>query len=236
MLKQIIIKIANSLGVDIYQKPGKFYKNFLKILSKNQIDCVIDVGANVGQYSLKLRKYGYQGDIYSFEPIITTFNLLEENSKQDNKWHIQNFALGANNGQESINISQNTESSSIFNINEIHTQNAPKAKYIGKETITIKKLDDIFPEICSNKKGIFLKIDTQGYEMEVLKGAEKSLEKITGLQIEMSLIKLYENEILFDEIISYLKSRKFNLCQIETGIVDNNTGNLLQFDGIFLKQ
>ena len=71
--------------------------------------------------------------------------------------------------------------------------------------------------------------------MEVLKGAENVLKNIIGLQLELSITEMYKGEALFDEIIAYLKQRGFELHQIEPGLVNTNTGKLLQFDGIFYK-
>lgn len=235
MLKKLLIKIANSLGFDIYKKPGKTYIHFLRLLNDHQIDCLLDVGANTGQYSMKLRKYGYNGKIISFEPQSVTFQKLAENSKNDTNWEVLHYALGAEDATAEINISANTESSSLLDIKDIHVDAAPSAKYIGKEKITLKKLDSVFSELQLQQQKLFLKIDTQGFEMEVLKGAEKVLDKIIGLQLELSTTELYTNELLFDEIIDYLKHKGFHLYLIEPGIVNEKTGRLLQFDGIFFK-
>jgi FkbM family methyltransferase len=236
MIKRAAINFFNLMGFDIYQKPGKHYKNKLKLLELHQINCVLDVGANIGQYSMKLRKYGYAGKIISFEPQSKTFQILQENSKKYKNWTVYHCALGAENKTAEINISENTESSSLMEIKDIHVSAAPTAKYVGKETITIKRLDSIYDELQLQNHNVFLKIDTQGFEMEVLKGAENVLNKIVGLQLELSITELYNNETLYDEIIAYLKQKGFGLYQMEHGITDVKTGRLLQFDGIFFKQ
>lgn len=236
MLKRFLIRIVNFLGFDIYRKPGKFYLYKLQLLQQHQINCILDVGANIGQYSMKLRKYGYSGKIISFEPQLKTFQQLSENSKVYKDWTVYNYALGSENTEAEINISANTESSSILDIKEIHVDAAPSSKYVGKENIIIKKLDSIYDELELRTQNVFLKIDTQGFEMEVLKGAENVLDKIIGLQLEMSITEMYNNEPLYDEIISYLKNNGFKLYQIEPGFTDEKTGRLLQFDGIFFRQ
>ncbi|HMV14284.1 MAG TPA: FkbM family methyltransferase [Chitinophagales bacterium] len=234
-MKRLIIKIFNFLGFDIYQKPGKFYKNKLKLLTSHQVNCILDVGANEGQYALKLRKYGYKGKIISFEPQLDTFKKLEANAQRFSNWTTHHYALGASDETTEINVSQNTVSSSFLEIKDIHVAAAQDAKYVRKESIAIKRLDSIFDTLELHNQNIFLKIDTQGFEMEVLKGATSLFDKIIGFQIEMSLVQLYENEILFDEIIAYLKQHNFGLYQIETGVVDETTGRMLQIDGIFFK-
>jgi FkbM family methyltransferase len=235
-LNRLLINIANTLGFDVYKKPGKTYTYMLQLLKNHQINCVLDVGANEGQYAQKLIKYGYQAEILSFEPVASTYKILAENTSNHPHWKAYNFALAAADGASEINISENTVSSSILEIDESHLSAAPNSKYLKKETIQLKKLDSIFfEELDLKNKNVFLKIDTQGFEMEVLKGAENALKNIIGLQLELSITEMYKGEALFDEIIAYLKQRGFELHQIEPGLVNTNTGKLLQFDGIFYK-
>ena len=85
---------------------------------------------------------------------------------------------------------------------------------------------------CETDK-VYLKIDTQGFEENVLKGAESSLNHIDTIQLEMSLIPLYRDEPLFDEMYHFLYQKGYRLIAIEAGFTDEETGQLLQFDGIF---
>lgn len=236
MIKKTLITIANLLGFDVYKKPGKFYSYFLTLLQNNKIDCILDVGANTGQYAQKLRKYGFNGEIHSFEPIQSTFEILKKNSLNDEHWFVYNVAVGAKNGKEIIHVSENTESSSILDINSSNQISKELTKYVNTEEIEIIRLDKLINELASKKKKLFLKVDTQGYEMEVLKGIDNIEENIVGLQLELSLTQLYESELLYDEIIYYLKKKKYELYQIETGTVDIKSGRLLQFDGIFIRE
>lgn len=235
-LKRLLINSANALGFDVYKKPGKNYSYFLQLLNTHQIDCILDVGANEGQYAQKLLKYGYTGAILSFEPVLSTYKILAANTAKSTHWKAYNYALAAENGVAEINISGNTVSSSILEIEETHLAAAPESKYIKKETIQLKKLETLFfEELQLIDKRVFLKIDTQGFEMEVLKGAENILNNIIGVQLELSITEMYKGEKLFDELIAYLKERGFVLYQLEPGLVNIQTGRLLQFDGIFFK-
>ena len=115
------------------------------------------------------------------------------------------------------------------------TLSAPDAKFIDKETITVKKIDTIFDKLNLKNKNIYLKIDTQGYENMVINGAKNSLTQIIGIQIEMALIPTYEGAITFEAMIEKLKSFNFNTTSIESGYYDKNTGKLLEVDGVFFK-
>ena len=72
--------------------------------------------------------------------------------------------------------------------------------------------------------------------MNILKGASQSLHKIIGLQIELSLVEMYKNEVLFEEMIAYLKDKGFALYGVEPGLINVKTGRLLQMDGIFFRE
>ena len=98
------------------------------------------------------------------------------NSKRDEKWKIyEPIALGNKNSSNTINISKNSVSSSILKIKKEHIDNAPDSEIVNQQSVQEKKLEDVFLELDLKDKMLFLKIDTQGYEFEVLKGAEKVL-------------------------------------------------------------
>jgi hypothetical protein len=80
-----------------------------------------------------------------------------------------------------------------------------------------------------------LKIDTQGYEMAVLRGAEKMLPRLAGVQLELSLAPLYEGQTLYLELIDWLRARGFDLWSVIPGFVDPSSGRMLQFDGVFFR-
>jgi FkbM family methyltransferase len=183
-----------------------------------------------------MRELGYSKKIISFEPLKEAFEILKKASSGDNNWEIHQYALGNENVKSSINVANNSGSSSILNMLPSHIKSAPLAQYIDKEEIEIKKLDSIINSFGSNLGNIMIKIDTQGYEKNVLDGAEESLKFIKVIQLEMSLVPLYENEILFLEMISHLSEKGFELYSLENGFSDKTTGQLLQADGIFCKK
>lgn len=184
-----------------------------RILETFAIDTVLDVGANTGQFARQLRHdLGFLGRILSFEPASQAFEALRVNSKGDPTWEVYQWALGDIEGTGEINLSANTYSSSIFAMLPSHSKSAPDSKYIGKESITIRTVDCVFRELCGSARNVYLKIDTQGFEYQVLKGAEASLRSIETLQIEMSLVPLYQGSALSSRFrqnfCRVLKSRK----------------------------
>ena len=203
------------------------------ILERYNVDLVIDVGANTGFFGKELRALGYIGKIVSFEPLAEAYSNLERTTRNDELWRTYNFALGEESGKEFIQISKNSHSSSILEISEIHTKAESTSTYVGKQEVQVYTLDLMFNDIKEAAKEIFLKIDTQGYELNVVKGAIKSLPYINTIKLEMSLLPLYKNQPLYNEILSFLHLHGYTLIDIEPGFADVKTGQLLQFDGIF---
>ncbi len=230
-----IKKIVNPLNIDIKKYPSSDLRRRKKLLEHHKISNVLDVGANSGQYAIELFEIGYSGNIISFEPVKSVFNILNKKVVNNKKWKAFNFGLGNKEEKLSINISENTYSSSLLDIMPSHIKGSPESKYIDKELIKIKTLDSIYDEIIKFNDIVLLKIDVQGFEKNVLDGALKSLQKIKGIQIEMSIEELYKGEILFDQMIPFLKNIGFNLYSLENGFYDMESGKLLQVDGIFFR-
>ena len=226
----------NSCGLEILKYPTPELDRRIKLLKNYNIDVILDVGANIGQYGSELRNIGYEGKIISFEPTSEAFAILKKTASKDSLWEVHNMSLGERDGESTINISKNSVSSSILNDLPQLTDSAPDATFIKKETIKIKKLDSIFEDLNINGKNIYLKIDTQGYEKMVLDGAAESLKNVLGIQIEMALIPSYEGSLTFEEMSEKLKTLGFKLTTIESGHYNKKTGELIEVDGVFFKK
>jgi len=238
VIKKTIKKIFRELGFDLirYNPVSSHNARILKFFSTYNIDAVLDVGANIGQFAMGLRESGYKGRIISFEPLSEAYSHLLINSKKDPNWIIApRMAIGNEEGKKSINISGNSVSSSILKMTNTHIKGAPESVYISSEEVYINKLDNIWGTFLKNKNNIFIKIDVQGYELQVLEGAINILPKIKGVQIELSLVPLYENQLLFLGMLDYITNLGFELCDISPGFRDIQSGKLLQFDGIFFR-
>lgn len=238
LIEKLIRKMANSIGLDIkrYKKSDTEFGNLCKMLSMHRIEQVIDVGANTGQFAKALRNHGYAGEIISFEPTSTAWRKLINSSKNDDKWQVANrCAIGNSNGTMEINISSNSVSSSLLAMNTNHLDAAPESIYSSKEIVEVCTLDTYFKkhELLSNR--IFLKIDTQGYEKNVLQGAESTLSRAIGIQIELSLVKLYEGQITHKELTEFLESKGYEIWSMIPGFTNKTSGRMLQFDATFFK-
>jgi len=230
-----IRKILNPLKLDLKIFPNEDLRRRKKLLDHYEITKILDVGANSGQYALETFRLGYKGEIFSFEPVNSTYKYLEKQTKRSAKWRAYNYGFGDKEESLEMNLSQNTYSSSLLEIMPNHVKSAPESKVVGKEVVMIKTIDSVFNNFIDEKDKVLLKIDVQGFEKKVLDGAIKSLDKIEGIQIEMSLEVLYQEEVLYIEMINFLKSLGFELHSLENGFFDKKTGKLLQVDGIFFR-
>jgi FkbM family methyltransferase len=222
-------------GVDIVRYPmrGDPLSRRARLLEAAGVNLVFDVGANDGGYAKRLREIGYRGQIVSFEPQRTAFTRLQEAASKDPLWITVRCALGDNNGDLDLFIAANSVSSSPRKMLEAHMAAAPDSQCVGVETVPVARLDDLIGEYLEEDSVPFLKIDTQGYEDSVLRGAAASLTSIVGLQIELSLVPLYEGQVLWREMVDRIEAQSFQLCSLEPGFADSVTGRMLQFDGVF---
>ena len=232
-LKKLLLKIGYNVSkYDSRRDPKAVLNSFF---NKSNINVVLDVGANAGQYGKQLRNDGYKGKIISFEPLSSAYKDLLVSAQADSNWQTQNCALGENKEELEINIAGNSWSSSLLNMMPSHSSEAPESAYVDRETVQVETLDRVFIELTDERDNVFLKIDTQGYTKQVLDGAVDSIEKIKGVMLEMSLISLYENEPLIAEAITMMSEKGFTLVFIEPEFIANDTGQQLQVNGFFFR-
>lgn len=228
--------VSRRFGIDIvpYNAGAHPVARRQRLLEVCRVDTVLDVGANVGQFGRELRhQFGFRGRIVSFEPLADAFKKLEATARGDRNWRAFNLALGDKRTTLDINVASNSESSSLLAMLDAHLQAAPYSRYSGSERVAVETLDALFDDVCAGAGNIYLKIDTQGYESHVLRGASRSLERIDTVQLELSLTPLYAGQQLFHELCDDMFGRGYVLVGLENNFGSALTGRLLQVDGIF---
>jgi FkbM family methyltransferase len=219
---------------NVMNSPFALIKHLLEV---HNTDLLVDVGGFVGTYGLEAREMGYRGEIISFEPIKASYEKLKANADKDPKWVCHNIGIGIKREELTINIAGNFASSSLLGMHKNHTDLAPDTAYQATETIKIKRLDEVItPEIAQQYQSIYLKIDVQGYELNVLAGATALLPYINVIQAEISFVPLYEQGPLYNEVISKLDELGFELFTILPELKDPKNGRLMQGEGIFVKK
>ena len=190
----------------------------------------------MGQYALRTRNAGYQGRILSFEPMQAAFAAeLSARAAAEPPWECRRHALGSSAGESKIHISPNSVLDSLLEMEERHIQTAPESAYVGTERISVLPLDSIWEQVASGSERPFLKLDVQGFELEALRGAERSLPALVGVQCELSLVPLYAGAPTHKEVMEHLEAAGFRLAGFEPALFDPETAELLQADGIFVR-
>ena len=237
-MKQIIKKFLRSTGYDILRyNPSSSQKCQLEhALRKHKIDLVLDIGANVGQFAKGLREVGYNDRIVSFEPLIDAHRILSQAARSTKGWEVhERCAIGDRNGSIQINVSGNSVSSSMLPMLKSHSDAAPNSVFTKTEMTSIYTLDSLAKRYMNAKSKTLIKIDTQGYEWQVLDGASEITKKAEGIMIELSIIPLYSGQRLWLDIIDRLKSQGFTLWSLNSAFIDPHDGKSLQLDGLFFR-
>jgi FkbM family methyltransferase len=219
-------------GLRAYRRPDALSR----LLERHGIDVVLDVGANAGQFARRIRAMGYRGRIVSFEPLAQAFDKLVANTQTIGNWQAVRLALGDKEGTRDIFVAGNSQSSSFLEMLPRHVQAEPKSAYRGTEQVNVRCLDSIYGDYCGEGDRCLLKVDVQGFEDAVLRGAAKSIGRCIGLQLELSVVPLYEGALTMTEMIDRLAAQGFALADLQTGFVDPQSGELLQVDGTFVRR
>lgn len=207
-----------------------------KFLSVARPAAVFDVGANIGQYGLSLRKCGFKGTIVSFEAIPSIHSRLSAVAAGDRDWIVAPCcALGRSPGTARINLAGNSVSSSLLPMHDAHLEAAPDSRYVASETVRLERLDDIGRPLLPKHGNLLLKVDTQGYEEEVLAGADLLLKSVSAMQLELSVVPLYHGAPSLRRILELCEGLGFKLHGLIPGFYEEKSGGLLQMDGLFLR-
>jgi FkbM family methyltransferase len=228
-LTSTIVRGLARTGLAVQRHPARRRQ---AMLAEQGVDVVLDVGAARGGFAQELRKFGYPGQIVSFEPMTAAFADLVAASGDDERWTCVNAALGRTPGPQTINIASNSDSSSLLAMEQEHRSAAPDVDYIGQEEIEVVRLDDVAPEYIGSRT--FLKIDTQGFEKEVLAGGPNTVKDCVGLQLELSFVPLYTGGMLVDEAIALAYDEGFRMVAVWHGFTSPG-GAMLQADAVFFR-
>jgi FkbM family methyltransferase len=238
-LKDAIKSVARRLGLEVRRfAPVTSYAAQLQaMLAWHRIDLILDVGANVGQFGTELRRQaGYSGRIVSFEPMQSAHARLTSAARGDPLWEVApRAAIGASEGTITINVAGNSVSSSVLPMLESHASAAPESRYANTEQVRLATLDALAPPYLRMDSRVYLKIDTQGYEAQVLQGARDTLTRVQGVQLELSLIPLYDGQVLAPELLQQMHAAGLELWAVTPAFTDPKSGRLLQVDAAFFR-
>ncbi len=194
------------------------------LIQRFEINCVLDVGAHTGAFALILRRIGYEGHIVCFEPNPESFRKLCKRFKADRFWRGMNIALGSKNTTQSFNITREPNLSSFL---------TPRTAAIDHVlSVKVTRLDSIFEDVIHSIDAprVFMKMDTQGCDVDVVKGAGACIHDILGMQSEISVQPIYENMPYYLDALRYYESCGFELVNLFSAYHNKKYGNIIEYD------
>ena len=215
-IKNIVRTAATRLGCAMGRLPGVelLGPHLQTLFSTLNIDYVLDVGAHRGGYARFLRNIGYRGAIISFEPEPENYRVLSAAAQRDPKWRAVPFALGDKDTTAAFNVAHISQFSSFLEPSTYSRQQFGVASGTDRViSVEMRRLYSVLDELVGDPEShrFFLKMDTQGYDMNVLDGAGSSLELVRAIQTEVSVKAIYEEMISYDVAIARLQSLGFEL-------------------------
>lgn len=227
LLRVPVRRYLRRKGYDVVKGP-----NLHGFLAARQVDLVIDVGGNDGGYGSFLRRWGYGGEILSFEPTSRAFKRLSAKIATDAAWNAVQLAAGDRPGSAVIKVSEDDRFSSFNDLTDAGRAFDPAAAVIDQETVEVVTLDRYFADVAAARP--FLKIDTQGSERLVLEGAKDLLKRCVGVQLELPVQQLYDGVWSLQEALGYMESCGFMLAQaIPTNPRHDDYTSVAELDCVF---
>ncbi len=206
-------------------------RDLIDFIEDRQIDLVIDVGANIGQFGESLRAGGYRGRIVSFEPIASAFQALSSKAAADGNWQVHHCGLGSASGSAVLHVSELTVFSSILKTASTAGLHDSRMAVDHNEEIAIHTLDEVAARLSGR---ILLKIDTQGYERQVIEGGRQTIPRMMGILMELPIIHVYDEEWQFHEALKFMAEMGFVPAQIQpVGYHGKDNVSAVEFDCLF---
>lgn len=215
--KHVVTGLAEKMGYSIIPKwrleSRELGQHLIRIFERYSITTVFDVGANIGQYHDFLRQQvGFTGKVYSFEPQPHLVNALRQRQINDPAWEILNLGLGSNNSELALNVmARDTFSSFRQPLADTSKSFAASNTVVDTVIVPVRRLDDLFVNHVMGNQSYYLKVDTQGFDLEVLRGAPELLKVIKALQFELPIQRLYADVPPYREILEIVEAMGFRI-------------------------
>ena len=240
----LIDQAIQALGYVLVPKwrwaPNTLETHLQQLFEITGVTCVIDVGANTGQYRDFLRyMVGYKGRIVSFEPVKANFDVLQQKASRDTNWQVFNFGLGASNGSAEINVMRDTKFSSLLQPDDsVVRQFRYENEVMYREQIEVRRLADIAGEFARSATAgdrYYLKSDTQGYDLQVLEGAKALLGNVVAMQMELPIRPIYQQMPTLTAAIEFSRELGFDVTGVFPVSRDKHL-RIIELDCVFAKR
>ncbi|MEA2387167.1 MAG: hypothetical protein QOJ22_1341 [Thermoleophilaceae bacterium] len=200
------------------------------------VNCVIDVGAHAGQYGERLRAGGYRGRIVSFEPTPGGFDALARTAAGDPRWEVHRLALGREDGATTMNVVPGTLSS-LLPPTKFGAGRYPKLQAAEQVEVEVRRLDGLLDGLLEGLRGPrpFLKLDTQGFDLDVFAGAGESVQQFVGIQSEVALMEIYRGMPRMPEAVAAYEAAGFEIAALYPVSRQTRTARVLEYDCVMVR-
>jgi FkbM family methyltransferase len=240
LIKHLLKNLLRSSGFEISRIATSDYLlsgRLGQLIKKLQINTVLDVGANNGQYLHLLSKIGFSGDVLSFEPVPELYRKITTLFPMKKQWRQFPYACGSHDGTAVIHVAKSDDFSSFLRANALCLKEYPGALPIRSQTVQVRRLDSfiqgLYPDLP--KRRILLKIDTQGYDCEVFSGAKEILDSVMLLQVEIPVVPLYEKAIPMSHALEFYLSAGFSVSGLFPVSYSNDKVFVFEYDCLLVK-
>jgi FkbM family methyltransferase len=211
------------------------------VLRRKKVNVVLDVGAHRGHFAMLLRELGYTGRIVSYEPVASSLERLRANAADDPDWMVEGFALGDADEQTEINVAAGPgKLSSLLQGTEYGQERFPnlRAEATHTESIRIRRLDAVYDQAVAGiaEPRVFMKLDTQGYDLRAWSGAGDVVDELVGLQSEVSCIPLYEGMPHLTEQIETYERSGYAIAGLTPVMRDDKSLAVIEFDLLMIRR
>lgn len=226
----IKVLIQRITGLTVSRNRNDFNEIRNTLIRNLQPDLAIDCGANAGQWGSSIKKEFPELRLISFEPLINSFELLKNRSMAHKDWEVYNVALSSYSGTSIMHFASNQGMSSSLNKPLLHSKVHPDIVFEESAKISVSTLD----EYNLTGKRMFLKIDVQGHENQLLKGAIESIRSVAMIEVESSYTPLYDSEISHHELVSQLSTLGF-IPYAFGNVHQDSKGRVWQLDTLLVR-
>lgn len=236
--RQLLRQALGSVHLYVSRTPPDTLGTYLsQLFQRLNINCVLDVGAHFGEYGRFLRGIGFAGLIISVEPVEASFERLSREAHGDGHWAVHHLALGSRDGVGEMNVTEGSDFTSFLSPNAYSTSEFPgSSRVVRREQVPLQRLDHFFADRMGGLANprVYLKLDTQGYDLEVLRGAEGCLDRIVALQSEVSVKPIYHGQPSLTDALGHLGQLGFEVGGLYP-VTRDHAGRVVEFDCVALR-
>jgi FkbM family methyltransferase len=239
--KGVLRNIVRRFGYEVVPRGAledrAFALHLESLFALLDIRCVLDVGANRGQYARFLRdRVGFRGTIVSFEPLSKNVALLREQAKADPRWVVRGCALGSQDARMNINVMKHDLLSSFLTPDHSSVRMFNELNVVDHiENVTVRRLDSVMNDLRDDPavRNVYLKLDTQGFDLEVVRGAPSTLRSVRAMQTELSVMPIYKGSPTYRETLDALTEQNFGITAMFP-VTRDELMRVIEFDCVMI--